>query len=144
MMAADGADVVAIKTIVEAGCMRIFEACAFQDITGQRIAKVVNTLTFIEERLSSLQKVWGDTIGDVPADAPVEAAKTGEAILLNGPALAGEGINQSDVDALMNNVAHASPPSDATVRVTDILNSGTADDAPVPSDLDAKIDALFR
>ena len=32
--------------------MVVFEACSFQDITGQRIAKVVETLQHIEERVS--------------------------------------------------------------------------------------------
>ncbi len=170
MMAADGADPAALKAIVDAACMRIFEACAFQDITGQRIAKVVNTLSFIEERLSNLQKVWSESLGETIADATKDEPVSEDAILLNGPALAGEGINQSDVDALMNNAGRASPaggeairvgdavnggandavalaasPSSAeSPRVSDILGGGGNDAAPAPDDLDAKIDALFR
>ena len=97
IMAADVSVPAAYKTAVEDGCMRIFEACSFQDITGQRITKVVNTLTYIEERLNGLQKAWGPDLGDAPGAAP-EA--TGDAALLNGPSLAGEGVDQNDVDAM--------------------------------------------
>jgi chemotaxis protein CheZ len=170
MMAADGTDAAALKTMVDAACMRIFEACAFQDITGQRIAKVVNTLSFIEERLSNLQKVWSESLGETIADAKKDEGVSGDAALLNGPALAGEGINQTDVDALMNHAGQASPAISDSIRVGDAVNGGTddavplaaspgstkiprvsdvlgggSDDAtPTRDDLDAKIDALFQ
>ena len=181
MMAADGADGAALKTIVEAGCMRIFEACAFQDITGQRIAKVVNTLSFIEERLAGLQKIMVHSDGNGVAEgslapvegAPIEDERAGDERLLNGPALAGEGINQSDVDALMNGMGKPAAPkapahagegvsqsdvdalmngiakpaaaSAATPRVVDVLAPDTGKDSePLPSEIEAKIDALFR
>ena len=38
----------------------IFSACDFQDLTGQRIAKVVNVVGYIEERLNSMIEIWGD------------------------------------------------------------------------------------
>lgn len=38
----------------------IFSACDFQDLTGQRIAKVVHVLGYIEERLNSMIEIWGD------------------------------------------------------------------------------------
>ncbi|MDA1099169.1 MAG: protein phosphatase CheZ [Proteobacteria bacterium] len=81
-------------------CMRIFEACSFQDITGQRITKVVATLTYIEERLHGLQDAWGPDIADAEGDvADQDAAPDSD--LLNGPALAGEGIQQNQVDDLL-------------------------------------------
>ena len=40
------------KGNIEDACMRIFEACSFQDITGQRVTKVVKTLNYIEQRIS--------------------------------------------------------------------------------------------
>jgi len=36
-----------------------FEACSFQDITGQHIQKVVGTLTSIEDRISGLLGTHG-------------------------------------------------------------------------------------
>lgn len=77
----------------------IFEACAFQDITGQRITKVVKSLQFIEERVNALISMWGaeeiaeaDTLRNQPKD---EYQK-----YLNGPQLAGHGVSQADVDAM--------------------------------------------
>ena len=77
----------------------IFEACNFQDITGQRITKVVRTLQFIEERINKMIEIWGaDTFGDLPRPADVEIDE--EKKLLNGPALEGESISQDDIDKL--------------------------------------------
>ena len=83
---------------VNDACMRIFEACSFQDITGQRITKVVKTLEHIESRLDVLQKAWGPDFGQEEPEAP---RIDGDAGLLNGPQLAGEGVSQADVDALL-------------------------------------------
>jgi len=58
IMSADSSDSGAYQTAVNDACMRIFEACSFQDITGQRISKVVRTLTYIEDRLNKLQQAW--------------------------------------------------------------------------------------
>jgi len=116
IMAADAGTAAAYKAAVEAGCMRIFEACSFQDITGQRITKVVNTLTYIEERLNGLQKAWGPELADDPVAGEPEV--TGDAALLHGPALAGEGVGQSDVDAMFDAPAKAkgtATPSQADI-----------------------------
>ena len=39
--------------------IRIFEACNFQDLSGQRIAKVVATLAFVEEHVARMMEIWG-------------------------------------------------------------------------------------
>lgn len=39
--------------------IRIFEACNFQDLTGQRIDKVVATLKFIESHIMRMIEIWG-------------------------------------------------------------------------------------
>ena len=67
--------------------VRIFEACNFQDLAGQRISKVVSTLHFIEERVMRMIELWGgiDAFHDIE---PEEMPKpTGDDALLNGPAL---------------------------------------------------------
>ena len=84
---------------IEDACMRIFEACSFQDITDQRVTKVVKTLNYIEQRISVLLEAHGAEIEEI-ALAP-EDQQTGGAGLLQGPALEGEGIDQSAVDALL-------------------------------------------
>lgn len=40
--------------------VKVYESCNFQDLTGQRINKVVNTLKFIEERVNTIQNIWGE------------------------------------------------------------------------------------
>lgn len=79
----------------------IFTACSFQDITGQRITKVVRSLEFVEERVNALIGMWGrEALAMVTDEAP--AAPSGDAALLNGPQLAGHGVSQDDVDRLLN------------------------------------------
>ena len=77
------------------------EACNFQDITGQRITKVVNTLKFVEERIDAMIEIWGeDDIAEV--DPSVTPDSEGDSALLNGPALGDEGIDQNDIDKLFD------------------------------------------
>ena len=86
--------------VVSDACMQIFEACSFQDITGQRISKVVSTLEYIESFLDKLTSAWGHD-GELAkiqdAESKTEEVDE-EAALLNGPALEGEGIDQDFVD----------------------------------------------
>lgn len=80
----------------------IFEACNFQDITGQRITKVVDTMKFIEERVGHMMEIWGG-IESFNGVAPLEMEKPeGDAALLNGPSLEHEEdtASQDDIDAL--------------------------------------------
>lgn len=77
----------------------IFEACNFQDITGQRIGKVVRTLDFIEERVVNMIQTWGaEAFANLPTSIEVPVAE--EAKLLNGPQLQGKAISQAEIDAL--------------------------------------------
>ena len=50
------------------GCHHaIYEACGFQDITGQRITKVVNTLKVIETKIGQLVATFGEPNGEAAA-----------------------------------------------------------------------------
>lgn len=92
-------DIEAIQNAV----VRIFEESNFQDITGQRISKVVKTLQFIEDRLNRMIDIWGhDSLAEAPV-APVEDIAVDEdSKLLNGPALGDQGISQADIDKLFD------------------------------------------
>ncbi len=87
----------------------LYEACNFQDLTGQRITKIVNVLKFVEERLDRMIEVWGglEAFKDL-VDQPVEPAAAEEAdsdrALLNGPKLEDDPghVSQNDIDALFN------------------------------------------
>ncbi len=78
---------------------RIFEACTFQDITGQRITKVVRVLKEIETRVEHLVEAFGSDI-DAPGADPAAGAKTDED-LLNGPQLPEKAADQAEIDRLL-------------------------------------------
>ena len=73
----------------------IYEASAFQDITGQRIAKIVGALQSMEANLDSLVAAFGPPEGNGPIRMP-----DGDVALLNGPQLEKNASNQTDIDAL--------------------------------------------
>ncbi len=79
---------------------RIYEASNFQDITGQRITKVVALLRTVEDRLSSLAGVATATTGEAAPSASIDA-RTGDEGLMNGPSMPDEANNQDDIDALL-------------------------------------------
>ena len=80
----------------------MFEACAFQDITGQRVTKVLGSLKFIEERINAMADLWGRK---GLSEAPVRADKDDDGPKgerLEGPALEGEGTSQDDIDKIFD------------------------------------------
>jgi len=84
---------------------RIYEACSFQDITGQRITKIVGTLKTIEAKMAHIMEVFQPSAG-APGATPKpverrEASVDDPASLLNGPQLAAAAMDQSDIDALL-------------------------------------------
>lgn len=96
ILAADTSDIEAYQDIVSSAVMQIFESCSFQDITGQRINKVIKTLSYVEERVSSII----DVLGLPKAEGPSQEPEDSQAGLLNGPALEGQGVKQDEVDAI--------------------------------------------
>jgi chemotaxis protein CheZ len=103
VMGADSADADAYKALVDDKMMAIFEACSFQDITGQRIAKVVETLQHIEERVARFAKVMqAKDFDGFLTDSERARAERRERLLLNGPQLSGKGMGQTDVDSLLD------------------------------------------
>lgn len=127
LMAADASDPVAYKALVDDKMMLIFEACSFQDITGQRVAKVVETLQHIDVRVTRFANaVRTPDIKGPLTDQEAERAERKARLLLNGPQLEGAGVGQSDVDQLLG--AGAAPP---------------AGKAPGATNSQSDIDALF-
>jgi chemotaxis protein CheZ len=92
----------ALASDIQERVVKIFEACNFQDLTGQRITKVVSTLKFIETHIVRMMDIWGglDAFKDVVPEAIAE--REGDAKLLNGPKLDDEvgHASQDDIDAL--------------------------------------------
>jgi chemotaxis protein CheZ len=100
IMSADASDPEAYKALIDDKMIVIFEACSFQDLTGQRIRKVVKTLTWIENRISSLARKLNIADGPV-VEAEVEETEDERRmreLILNGPQMKGEGVTQNAVD----------------------------------------------
>jgi chemotaxis protein CheZ len=84
---------------------QVYEACNFQDITGQRITKVVKALKHIESKVDALVAAFGDEIAKYksahPQETPEAEPKATDAALLNGPQLPDNASKQDDIDALL-------------------------------------------
>ncbi|PTW62295.1 chemotaxis protein CheZ [Breoghania corrubedonensis] len=101
IMAADTSDATAYQTMVGDKMIEIFEACAFQDITGQRISKVVKTLSYIDERVTHFVerlRIMENDEGDVEETADERRQRE---LILHGPQHAGEGVSQDEIDAML-------------------------------------------
>jgi chemotaxis protein CheZ len=91
------------RALVETRVLAIFEACSFQDITGQRIVKVLEALGHIEKRLNRFAQavnVRDSAEGPDPEEALRQARA--EVLLLNGPQNDDVAIKQDDIDALFD------------------------------------------
>ena len=85
--------------------MKIFEACSFQDITGQRITNVVKTLKAIETKVSGMISIIASRIPGIAdsSDAPSEEdTRSEDEKLMNGPQMADKAISQEDIDKLLS------------------------------------------
>jgi chemotaxis protein CheZ len=76
--------------------IKIYEACNFQDLIGQRIAKIVATLNFVENRVARML----DDVRNAPAAGRLEGRHR-----LHGPRLDGDcgHADQGDIDAMFLN-----------------------------------------
>jgi chemotaxis protein CheZ len=90
---------------------KLFESCHFQDLTGQRIARICDTLSFVERQISRLTNIWGglealDHLLEVEAIAKAEQESSiGDHSLANGPQLMAEEmghVNQLEIDSLFD------------------------------------------
>lgn len=100
IMSADTSDTAAYQELVSNKMIEIFEACTFQDITGQRISKVVSTLNYIDERVSAFVDKLRIPAGMEGDAAETDAERRARELILHGPQHAGEGVSQNDIDAL--------------------------------------------
>ena len=119
------------KGVEDATCDRldqratdIYTACSFQDITGQRTGKVVGVLRYLEERVNGLVNAWG--LEDLEVHLEPRADDRPDAHLLNGPQLAGKGLEQEAVDDMINVV-------DSDFEFVEDPASNTADAVAAPA-----------
>lgn len=97
------------RASVEAAMLRMIEACAFQDLTGQRVRKVTTTLRHIEERVSQFASALG--VSDASQEESPEEKRRRE-LLLNGPALDGPETSQDSIDAMFAGANDTNSQSD--------------------------------
>ena len=93
-----------IDSISEA-VTKVYEACNFQDITGQRISKVVSALQEIEKRVDMMLSALGDEMSNYIKFSSaslhtVKQEKSDDVELINGPQLPDQAVDQATVDAL--------------------------------------------
>ena len=84
--------------------VRIFEACNFHDLTGQRITKVVRTLSFIEERVEAMLGLWNRREMEA-MPLPPSIIQDDGGLKLTGPKEQADGVesfSQADIDALFD------------------------------------------
>jgi chemotaxis protein CheZ len=92
---------------IQENLLSVFEHCNFQDLTGQRISKVVNAMKFIEDRLDRMMDIWGREDFETAAsrartDDSARARDDRDSHLLNGPQTKEKGISQDEIDALFD------------------------------------------
>lgn len=101
-----------MKETVSNAVAKIFMACNFQDITGQRIHKVMTTLEFVDEKISNIMELFakmeqqpaeGENAGGDGAAATSHEKEKAQG-LLNGPALPDKASTQDEIDALFSDL----------------------------------------
>lgn len=102
----DTGSVPELRMEIENEVTEILVACSFQDIAGQRTTKVVNTLRYLENRLTAVLELL--EMKELPARQTKRQPedRRPDAHLLNGPPLDG-GISQEEADALFDGSAPA-------------------------------------
>lgn len=102
-LAHEDEDIVTLSDKIASQTLSIMEACNFQDITGQRITKVVTTMQFVEERILKMIDIWGfGAFSELPVPIGEGESDDPDADLLAGPQMEGAGISQAEIDALFD------------------------------------------
>lgn len=105
----------------------IYTACSFQDITGQRISKVVNVLNYLEERVNTMIEIWEHPeLVSIPALSHRQHRP--DAHLLNGPQHESHALDQEDVDTVM----YVTPQTTQTIPAQNIIHENTNQPDSVP------------
>ncbi len=83
--------------------MKIYDACNFQDITGQRINKVLRTLDYLDTKLNKLKQFIDERSQISDEDLEDFKDKRPDAHLMSGPQLPDDLPSQDDIDKLFAN-----------------------------------------
>ncbi len=98
----------AAAEVLRGATMRVYEACGFQDLTGQRISKVVLALQAIDARITRILQASGagprgvsELVEASLAAADLASEEARAASLLRGPQLPEAAMGQSAIDELL-------------------------------------------
>ncbi|MBT3305666.1 MAG: hypothetical protein HN377_04210 [Alphaproteobacteria bacterium] len=84
----------------------IFEACSFQDLTGQRLGKITRTVAAIEDGVREISTLAGAKVngkGRKKGKAGKHAIdRIDDGIVLEGPQIDGPAVSQADIDSLFD------------------------------------------
>lgn len=89
--------------------VNIFEALSFQDLTGQRIKRVITLVQAIERKVKNVLEALGHKVPKTSPSAPApltpdSLVPADDHIDLKGPQRLGDGMDQSAIDALLANL----------------------------------------
>lgn len=104
----DSPEVTPIAKEIIGEATNIMTACSFQDLTGQRITKVVNALRYVETRINAMIDIWGQEESVKKDDTKKPTDTRPDAHLLNGPQ--NDAADQNEIDSLFE--AAPAPPVD--------------------------------
>jgi len=121
----------AVCDLIDSKATDVYTACSFQDLTGQRTRKVIQVMRYLEGRINAMIGIWGLDGAMAAEAAESERARSGEAALLNGPALPGHGLDQADVDVVMGPAEAAIPAKPVEPPAAPAMPTA-ADHQPVP------------
>lgn len=93
----------AIAADVQACVTAIYEALSFQDLTGQRLQKIIVVLQEVERQILRMVVVFGmkQSTAEGKLDDTAKSQLMDEADLLSGPQLPGQGLEQDQVDDIL-------------------------------------------
>jgi chemotaxis protein CheZ len=94
---------------VESNIVKIYEACTFQDLTGQRIKKVSTSLAQIDQKVSAIIGMLQRNL-DIKTASGNGVSKLSTPVvdpLLNGPALPQNAVSQDDIDRILAELGKA-------------------------------------
>jgi chemotaxis protein CheZ len=96
--------------VMQDATTKIYEACSFQDITGQRITKIVATLKAIDSKIAQMVTTFSEahrdsdyvpTASGAPTEIVVGPVPTNGDPPPLGPQLPGNAMDQTDIDKLL-------------------------------------------
>lgn len=98
----DDADAKALCEKITAESMRAMEACSFQDLTGQRVTRILNSLRFVEDRVDAMVELCGqESIRKMSMELAAQDPEP-EDVAMHGPQSPGASISQDEIDALFD------------------------------------------